>query len=62
VINSPERVQLATTFRAEEVAVLCLIFAKLQCGGDVAQLVRSPAARSAYAKFLRMRDKALVQP
>jgi hypothetical protein len=51
------RLQLANSFRPEEVRALCTLFSRLLTGGDVVQLVRSPAMRSAYAKFLRMREK-----
>lgn len=47
----------ATTFRRDEVDAVNKIFELISHGGDPAIVARSEPARSAWAKFVRMRDK-----
>lgn len=56
--QSMRKAQLSNSFRCIEVKAFQHVARTLQRGGDVQQIMRSPAWQSLAAKFARMRAKA----
>ena len=55
--NPPNRKNAATTFRADEIALLYQLCSLLMRGGDPTILVRHPSFATAFGKIQRMQQK-----
>jgi hypothetical protein len=57
-MNKKAHSGLATTFRDDEVSLVCQLIEKLLSGADVRMLTRQTQFASVAGKFQRMREKS----